>query len=94
MAQDHQRERPDSACSGQEKPAESKPCKVAVCGAGGADDGYTTSAPLIEVDRGNYKQQKDDSEVQLTVGGTAIILVGTSKVRIRCPVRKFDRYVL
>ena len=49
-------------------------------------------SPEIRSDmRQNYVQNPKDKSVKLKVGGRATIYEGT-KVKIRCPVKRFDRY--
>lgn len=85
MAQGHQQPRPESACVTR-KPPEQRPCNTRAC-----YDLDTGSQPIIYSENTSFSQSDPNKKVDLMIGGTAIVFHGTSIVKIRCPVKKFDK---
>ncbi|XP_046490682.1 protein madd-4 isoform X2 [Neodiprion pinetum] len=85
MAQGHQQPRPESACVTQ-KPAEQRPCNTRAC-----HDLDSNAQPIISSENTTFSQSDPNEKVDLKIGGTAIVFHGTSIVKIRCPVKKFDK---
>lgn len=87
MAQGRKQNRKDSECPSQ-KPASEKPCNTRAC-----HDMDAGSLPIITSQNTTYNQTDMNAKVDLKIGGIAKIFQGTSSIKIRCPVRKFDKYV-
>ncbi|XP_012346954.1 protein madd-4 isoform X4 [Apis florea] len=85
MAQGRKQNRKDSECPPQ-KPASEKPCNTRAC-----HDMDAGSLPIITSQNTTYNQTDMNAKVDLKIGGIAKIFQGTSSIKIRCPVRKFDK---
>ncbi|XP_017889029.1 protein madd-4 isoform X2 [Ceratina calcarata] len=85
MAQGHRQNREDRECPPQ-KPATEKPCNTRACHA--MDAG---SLPIISSQNTTYNQTDLNAKVDLKIGGIATVFQGTSSIKIRCPVRKYDK---
>lgn len=86
MAQEHVVPRPASQCP-KNKPPEIRPCNTKPCPT-------EEQRPQIMAANQSYVQENPSSreEVDLKIGGNAQIFHG-SPVKIKCPVKKFDRYI-
>lgn len=83
MAQDHKVGRLDSMCPGL-KPPDRKVCNSKACAP--EDDN-----PTISISESKYIQHDPNmKKISLKVGGAATIFYGT-QVKIKCPVKKFNR---
>ncbi|KAK3927660.1 Protein madd-4 [Frankliniella fusca] len=87
MAQNHVVSRPASMCPEHLKPAERRPCNSKPCG---PDD----HRPAIAANDNTfaYEAKPNQKQVSVKVGGSASIFLGT-RLKIRCPVKRFNRYV-
>ncbi|XP_076658795.1 ADAMTS-like no long nerve cord isoform X2 [Halictus rubicundus] len=85
MAQGRQQSREDRECTSQ-KPASERPCNNRAC-----HDMDAGSLPIISSQNTTYNQTDLNAKVDLKIGGTAKIFQGTPFIKIRCPVRKFDK---
>lgn len=85
IAQGHTRSREEHECPAQ-KPASEKPCNTRECHT--MDAG---SLPIITSQNTTYNQTDLNAKVDLKIGGIAKVFQGTSSIKIRCPVRKFDK---
>lgn len=85
MAQGHKQSREERECPAQ-KPSSEKPCNTRACH-GSESSGSSVIASLNTT----YNQTDINAKVDLKIGGVARIFQGTSSVKIRCPVRKFDK---
>ncbi|XP_078047657.1 ADAMTS-like no long nerve cord [Augochlora pura] len=85
MAQGRQQSREDRECMSQ-KPATERPCNNRAC-----HDTDGGSLPIISSQNTTYNQTELNAKVDLKIGGTAKIFQGTPFIKIRCPVRKFDK---
>lgn len=85
MAQGHKQSREERECPPQ-KPASEKPCNTRAC-----HDSDLSVPSVITSLNTTYNQTDINAKVDLKIGGIARIFQGTSSVKIRCPVRKFDK---
>ncbi|XP_011333048.1 protein madd-4 isoform X2 [Ooceraea biroi] len=85
MAQGRKQSRQEQDCPPQ-KPANEKPCNTRACH--GSD---LSVPPIITILNTTYNQTDINAKVDLKIGGTAKVFQGTASVKIRCPVRKFDK---
>lgn len=85
MAQGRKQEHPDRDCP-TPKPRSEKECNSAACGqrSGG-------SQAIITTKNSTFIQTDPNKKVNLDIGGQATIFQGTPGVKIRCPVKKFDK---
>lgn len=83
MAQNHTVDRPTNMCP-TPKPLEKKPCNTKSCA-------FESDRPDISVTNTTFKQHDPKKDkVTVKVGGAAILFTGTT-VKIKCPVKRFDR---
>ncbi|XP_015601072.1 protein madd-4 isoform X2 [Cephus cinctus] len=69
------------------KPASEKPCNTKSC-----DNMRSGAEPMIFSENTTYDQpESDKKKVDLKIGGIAKVFYGTSVVKIRCPVKNFDK---
>lgn len=85
MAQGRKQNREDRECPAQ-KPAVEKPCNTRAC-----DDTDPGVQPMILSQNATFNQTDIKTKVDIRIGGHAIIFLGTSFIKIRCPVKKFDK---
>ncbi|KAG7196354.1 hypothetical protein KM043_001333 [Ampulex compressa] len=85
MAQGRKQAREDRECP-QQKPATEKPCNTRAC-----HDMDMSAAPIISSQNGTYNQTDPNAKVDIKIGGLAKVFQGTPYIKIRCPVRKFDK---
>ncbi|XP_015429195.1 PREDICTED: ADAMTS-like protein 3 [Dufourea novaeangliae] len=85
MAQGRTQNREDRECSPQ-KPSSEKPCNTRAC-----HDLDAGSLPIISSQNTTYNQTDLNAKVDLKIGGVANVFHGTPFIKIRCPVRKFDK---
>ncbi|XP_076631991.1 ADAMTS-like no long nerve cord isoform X2 [Colletes latitarsis] len=85
MAQGRRQSRKDRECM-SEKPATEMPCNTRACPDMGAG-----LFPIISSQNTTYNQTDLTAEVNLKIGGVAKVFQGTHSIKIRCPVRKFDK---
>lgn len=87
MAQGRKQSREERECPAQ-RPASEKPCNTRAC-----HDTDTSSGvlPIITSLNTTYNQSDINAKVDLKIGGIAKIFQGTPSIKIRCPVRKFDK---
>ncbi|XP_054005175.1 protein madd-4 isoform X1 [Hylaeus anthracinus] len=85
MAQGHKQNREEHQCP-PEKPASEKLCNTKSCH--NMDAG---PLPIISSQNTTYNQTDPAGEVNLKIGGVAKVFQGTLSVKIRCPVREFDK---
>ncbi|XP_060536482.1 protein madd-4 isoform X2 [Cylas formicarius] len=83
MAQNHTVDRPPNMCPSP-KPLEKKPCNTKGCV-------VETDKPDIDVMDNSYVQKDPKKKkISIKVGGSATLFYGTT-VKIKCPVKKYDR---
>lgn len=87
MAQGRKQSREERECPAQ-KPANEKPCNTRACH---DSDLSSNMPPTITSLNTTYNQTDINAKVDLKIGGIAKIFQGTSSIKIRCPVRKFDK---
>lgn len=87
MAQGHRQSREERECPTQ-KPASEKPCNTRACH---DSDSSPNVPPIISSLNATYNQTDINAKVDLKIGGIAKIFQGTASIKIRCPVRKFDK---
>ncbi|KAF3423167.1 hypothetical protein E2986_06800 [Frieseomelitta varia] len=63
-----------------------KPCNTRAC-----HEMDAGSLPIITSQNTTYNQTDLNAKVDLKIGGVAKVFQGTSSIKIRCPVRKFDK---
>lgn len=85
MAQGRKQSREDRECP-PSKPSSEKPCNTRAC-----HDMDAGSLPIITSQNTTYNQTDLNAKVDLKIGGVAKVFQGTSSIKIRCPVRKFDK---
>lgn len=85
MAQGRKQSRQESECPSQ-KPAGEKPCNTRAC-----HGSESSVSPIITGLNTTYNQTDINAKVDLKIGGIAKVFQGTASVKIRCPVRKFDK---
>ncbi|XP_011264169.1 protein madd-4 isoform X2 [Camponotus floridanus] len=85
MAQGHKQSREERECPAQ-KPPNEKPCNTRAC-----HDSDLSVLPIITSLNTTYNQTDINAKVDLKIGGIAKIFQGTPSIKIRCPVRKFDK---
>ncbi|XP_029156420.1 protein madd-4 isoform X2 [Nylanderia fulva] len=85
MAQGRKQSREDRECPAQ-KPPNEKPCNTRACHASDS-----SVLPIITSLNTTYNQTDINAKVDLRIGGIAKIFQGTPSIKIRCPVRKFDK---
>ncbi|XP_032685179.1 protein madd-4 isoform X3 [Odontomachus brunneus] len=85
MAQGRKQSREERECPST-KPASEKPCNTRAC-----RESDSSVPPIITSSNMTYNQTDINAKVDLRIGGVAIVFQGTSSVKIRCPVRKFDK---
>ncbi|OAD54584.1 ADAMTS-like protein 1, partial [Eufriesea mexicana] len=88
MAQGHTQSREEHECPSP-KPASKKPCNTRECHT--IDAG---SLPIITSQNTTYNQTDLNANVDLKIGGIAEVFHGISSIKIRCPVRKFDKALI
>ena len=91
--------RPDRECP-RPRPPKEKTCHLRACASYDyerndvATSKRTTASssqqPVIKANTGQNYVQGHEKSVRLKVGGRAVIFEG-SKVKVRCPVKRFDR---
>ncbi|KAK6643498.1 hypothetical protein RUM43_005008 [Polyplax serrata] len=83
MAQNHIMDRPTSMCPAM-KPPDKKPCNTKSC--------VETDRPVIAsaINQTYVQSSAARKKVSLKIGGTAQVFLGT-QVKIKCPVKRFDR---
>jgi len=86
MAQGRKQSREERECPAQ-RPASEKPCNTRAC----HDSDLNSNVPTIARLNTTYNQSDINEKVDLKIGGTAKIFQGTPSIKIRCPVRKFDK---
>lgn len=86
IVQEHIVSRPASQCP-KNKPPDIRPCNTKPCPS-------EEQRPLIVAVNQTFVQSNPSSreEVDLKIGGTAQVYFG-SQIKIKCPVKKFDRYL-
>ncbi|XP_049830977.1 protein madd-4-like isoform X2 [Schistocerca gregaria] len=83
MAQNHIVPRPTSQCP-TSKPADKKPCNTKACST-------HSDRPIIDTENKTFIQKNsNEKKVSLKIGGQAVVFAGV-QVKIRCPVRRFNR---
>ncbi|XP_030381112.1 protein madd-4 [Scaptodrosophila lebanonensis] len=83
MAQEHKIERPESMCPSV-KPPDKKPCNVKPCP---PED----PKPVIQISNTTHIQHDPrKTKITLKVGGAGIVFFGT-QVKIKCPVKRYNR---
>ncbi|KAF7274526.1 hypothetical protein GWI33_012822, partial [Rhynchophorus ferrugineus] len=83
MAQNHTVDRPPSSCPSP-KPAEKKPCNAKSCI-------IESDRPHISVTNSTFIQHNPKTDkITVKVGGAATLFTGTT-VKIKCPVKRFDK---
>ncbi|KAL0100797.1 hypothetical protein PUN28_019286 [Cardiocondyla obscurior] len=87
MAQGRKQSREERECPAQ-KPASEKPCNTRACH---ESDLSSSTLPIITSLNMTYNQTDINAKVDLKIGGIAKIFQGTPSIKIRCPVRKFDK---
>ncbi|XP_018340238.1 PREDICTED: ADAMTS-like protein 3 [Trachymyrmex septentrionalis] len=87
MAQGRKQSREERECPAQ-KPASEKPCNTRACH---DSDLSSNMPPTITSLNTTYNQTDINAKVDLKIGGIAKIFQGTPSIKIRCPVRKFDK---
>lgn len=85
MAQGRKQSREERDCPSP-KPASEKPCNTRAC-----HDTDVSALPIIASLNTTYNQTDINAKVDLKIGGVAKVFQGTSFIKIRCPVRKFDK---
>ncbi|XP_029672449.1 protein madd-4 isoform X3 [Formica exsecta] len=85
MAQGRKQSREERECPTQ-KPPNEKPCNTRAC-----HDSDLSVLPIITSLNTTYNQTDINAKVDLKIGGIAKIFHGTPSIKIRCPVRKFDK---
>ncbi|XP_034173183.2 ADAMTS-like no long nerve cord isoform X1 [Osmia lignaria lignaria] len=85
MAQGRKQSREDRECPPQ-RPSSEKPCNTIPC-----HNMDASSLPIISSQNTTYNQTDLSAKVDLKIGGVAKVFQGTSSVKIRCPVKKFDK---
>lgn len=85
MAQGRKQSREDRECTSQ-KPASEKPCNTRAC-----HEMDAGPLPVISSQNATYNQTDLNAKVDLKIGGLAKVFQGTPSIKIRCPVRKFDK---
>lgn len=85
MAQGRKQSREERECPST-KPASEKPCNTRAC-----RESDSSVPPIITSSNTTYNQTDINAKVDLRIGGIAKVFQGTSSVKIRCPVRKFDK---
>ncbi|XP_076668534.1 ADAMTS-like no long nerve cord isoform X2 [Andrena cerasifolii] len=85
MAQGRKQSREDRECTSQ-KPASEKPCNTRAC-----HEMDAGPLPIISSQNATYNQTDLNAKVDLKIGGLAKVFQGTPSIKIRCPVRKFDK---
>jgi len=85
MAQGRKQSRQENECPPQ-KPASEKPCNTRAC-----HGSNSSMSPIITSLNTTYNQTDINAKVDLKIGGIAKVFQGTPSVKIRCPVRKFDK---
>ncbi|XP_076177522.1 ADAMTS-like no long nerve cord isoform X2 [Ptiloglossa arizonensis] len=88
MAQGHEQSREDRECPSK-KPATEEPCNTRSC-----HDLNSGPMPIISSQNTTYNQTDLNAEVNLKIGGIAKVFQGTHSIKIRCPVRKFDKSLI
>ncbi|XP_033220968.1 protein madd-4 [Belonocnema kinseyi] len=84
-AQGRKQERPENECPSH-KPTSEKPCNTRAC-----SDMDMSEQPIILSQNITFSQDDPSDKVDLKIGGTAVVFQGTPVVKIRCPVKKFDK---
>ncbi|XP_058797259.1 protein madd-4 isoform X2 [Phymastichus coffea] len=85
MAQGRKDPRSESDCSSP-KPRSEKECNSRAC-----DTISAGARPIISFKNTTYIQDNPNQKVNLDIGGQATIFQGTPVIKIRCPVKKFDK---
>lgn len=85
MAQGHKQIRPDRECQGN-KPSTEKPCNTKACHEIGL-----SPQPLILSQNTTFSQLDPEQKIDLKIGGTATVFQGIPVVKIRCPVKKYNK---
>ncbi|XP_036139996.1 protein madd-4 isoform X3 [Monomorium pharaonis] len=87
MAQGRKQSREERECPPQ-KPTSEKPCNTRPCH---DSDSSSSVPPIITSLNTTYNQTDINAKVDLKIGGIARIFQGTPSIKLRCPVRKFDK---
>lgn len=82
MAQNHTVDRPSSMCPSP-KPPDKRPCNPKSCV-------LETDKPHIDTSNTTFIQHDPKKKVSVKVGGAATVFYG-STIKIKCPVRRFNR---
>jgi hypothetical protein len=85
MAQGRKQSRPERDCPSP-KPRVEKECNSRPC-----DQANAGIQPTITSKNTTYIQDDPGKKVNLNIGGQATIFQGTPVIKIRCPVKKFDK---
>ena len=85
MAQGHKQTRTERECPSP-KPRTEKECNSRPC-----DQVSPGAKPIITVKNLTFVQDDPSKKVNLDIGGQATIFQGTPVIKIRCPVKKFDK---
>ncbi|XP_011497217.1 PREDICTED: ADAMTS-like protein 1 [Ceratosolen solmsi marchali] len=85
MAQGRKQSRPERDCPSP-KPRSEKECNNRPC-----DQLNAGIQPIITIKNTTYIQDDPNKKVNLDIGGQATIFQGTPVIKIRCPVKKFDK---
>ncbi|XP_023245593.1 ADAMTS-like protein 3 [Copidosoma floridanum] len=85
MAQGRKIAHTDGVCSAS-KPRAEKECNSRAC-----EQLAPGAQPVIVTKNATYVQDDPNKKVNLDIGGRATIFQGTPIIKIRCPVKKFDK---
>lgn len=85
MAQGRKDPKSEQDCSSP-KPRSEKECNSRAC-----DQISPGARPIISSKNTTYIQDDMSQKVNLDIGGQATIFQGTPVIKIRCPVKKFDK---
>ncbi|XP_043498775.1 protein madd-4 isoform X2 [Polistes fuscatus] len=85
MALGRKQRREENKCPPQ-KPSSEKPCNTKPC-----HEMDMNVQPIILSQNSTYNQSDLNEKVDLKIGGIARIFQGTAFIKIRCPVKKFDK---
>ncbi|XP_043685807.1 protein madd-4 isoform X2 [Vespula pensylvanica] len=85
MALGRKQRREENKCPPQ-KPSSEKPCNTKPC-----HEMDMNVQPIILSQNSSYNQSDLNEKVDLKIGGIARVFQGTPFIKIRCPVKKFDK---
>lgn len=88
MAQGHRQNVADRECQGP-KPQADKPCNTRSC----HETGNSNSHSIISSENSTYIQKNPENKVEIKIGMTATVFQGITSIKIRCPVKKFHKFV-